>query len=441
MGVLGVIAVLALATGLGGEPVPRAAPDTGTLHVRIPAGPGGESYAAFLPPGYDPGRKWPALVLMDPRGRAVVPLEIFRGAAAERGYVLLSSYDTSSDEETSGEDSRRGVEALVNDAVERFALDTRRLYPTGFSGTARLAVTLAASNPGLFPAVVGFGGGVAPDLAAMFVAGMVEAPAFFGGAGTGDFNYGEMWRTDAALTRAGKPFALMYFPGGHGWPPAEVAQASVEWLELVAQGSGLAPPDTAWIRERLDRHLATVRALASQGREHDAVLVARRVLPVMAPFRPFLGDALAEGDALLERLLRGAPVTRATTALDHWLDWERERRSRFDVVREAFGRSQLPSVGRLAGRLDIEGLRGQAAEADTLAAQAAGRTLAVFTVWAAFYMPRQFLAAGDTARAVRSLELALLIAPETSGICFRFRTLEPADRARSAALSEACRDP
>src|SRR2546426_10166374 len=56
-----------------------------------------QTYALYLPSTYTAEKQWPVLVLMDPRGRAMVPMELFRNAAEKRGYVLMSSYDTSSD--------------------------------------------------------------------------------------------------------------------------------------------------------------------------------------------------------------------------------------------------------------------------------------------------------------------------------------------------------
>lgn len=44
-----------------------------------------QSYAAYLPSDYDASRRWPILFLMDPRGRALVPVALFQAAAEEHG--------------------------------------------------------------------------------------------------------------------------------------------------------------------------------------------------------------------------------------------------------------------------------------------------------------------------------------------------------------------
>src|SRR4051812_39697875 len=56
-----------------------------------------QTYALYLPSTYDKSRHWPLLLLMDPRGRALVPMRLFRAAAERYGYIVMSSYQTQSD--------------------------------------------------------------------------------------------------------------------------------------------------------------------------------------------------------------------------------------------------------------------------------------------------------------------------------------------------------
>jgi predicted esterase len=430
--------------GPGQEPGAAAPPgvapqDTGTLVPRrVVAGDTTKSYAVFLPPGYDTAHRWPALVLMDPRGRALLPLERFRPAAAALGYVVLSSYDTSSDEPTSGEDTRAAVESLLNDAVTTLSLDARRFYLVGFSGTARAAWGMALASRDHFPAIVGFGGGMTPTVHLSIVVGGVEGPGFFGGAGTGDFNYAEMWSTDEGLDRLGLPHALMYFPGPHGWPPTHVATAAVEWLELRAQATGLAPQDSGWIRDRFAAGAEAARALEAGDRVHDAMLAFRRVAATFDGFGPPWTDSVAALRADHDRLAATSEGRETDRRLRRWLEWENDRREAFDRAWIVLEGRRVPDADRLASIIELRALRRQALDDDTLAAQAATRMLAVSMAMANFYLPRSYLAAGDTLRAVRALELAHRIDPGSAAVCFRFRPLAPDDRARSTELDAFC---
>jgi CRP-like cAMP-binding protein len=60
-----------------------------------------QTYALYLPSTYDPGRSWPVVFVMDPRGRARLAIDLLVPSAERHGYVVLSSYDTRSDVATS----------------------------------------------------------------------------------------------------------------------------------------------------------------------------------------------------------------------------------------------------------------------------------------------------------------------------------------------------
>ena len=94
-----------------------------------------QSYALFLPSSYTRSRRWPILYLFDARGRALVPAEVFREAAERYGYILASSYNTSSDDAI--EPDIKAIRTLWRDTHERFAIDARRVYMAGFSGSSR----------------------------------------------------------------------------------------------------------------------------------------------------------------------------------------------------------------------------------------------------------------------------------------------------------------
>ncbi|HET6374010.1 MAG TPA: hypothetical protein VFG76_11940, partial [Candidatus Polarisedimenticolia bacterium] len=175
-----------------------------------------QSYALYLPPRYDAGRGWPVVFLMDPRGRALVPLELFKDAAGRLGYILISSYDTASDGPR--DTNAPALTAMLADARRRFSVDARRFYLAGFSGTARSGWEFSVQLAGKVAGLMGFGGGLpegfAPSATMTFV--------FFGGAGTTDFNYEEMRALEVKLASIGIPHRFAWYDGPHSWPPAEV---------------------------------------------------------------------------------------------------------------------------------------------------------------------------------------------------------------------------
>src|SRR4030095_13564057 len=100
-----------------------------------------QSYALYLPSNYTLDRKWPVLYAFDPGARGRVPVERFKEAAEKYGWIVLGSNN-----------SRNGpMDVAVNawnamqiDSHQRFAIDDERIYATGFSGGARVAVHIAA---------------------------------------------------------------------------------------------------------------------------------------------------------------------------------------------------------------------------------------------------------------------------------------------------------
>ncbi len=49
------------------------------------------TYALYLPSSYTTDEKWPVLYVLDPRGRALTALELFRQAAERNGFIVVSS--------------------------------------------------------------------------------------------------------------------------------------------------------------------------------------------------------------------------------------------------------------------------------------------------------------------------------------------------------------
>ena len=120
-----------------------------------------QSYALYLPPAYTADKRWPILYLLDARGRALLPVERFREAAATYGWILASSYDSRSD--TKDDPNTPALQAMWRDTHARLAIDERRAYLAGFSGGARASVAIALAAPKAIAGVIGCGAGLHDD--------------------------------------------------------------------------------------------------------------------------------------------------------------------------------------------------------------------------------------------------------------------------------------
>src|SRR5687768_12041010 len=204
-----------------------------------------QRYALYLPSSFARERQWPVLFLLDPRGRALVPMRRFHAAAERLGYIAISSYNTLSDGAI--EPNYAAMNAMLSDVQQFLPTDSRRFYLVGFSGTARFAWQLNTQTPGTIAGIIGAGASVPGGPSWIRSNIGKSAPALFGTIGTLDPNYEEVRELDAELDAIGTVHHLERFDGGHEWPPQELATRAVEWLELTAMRRGLAPRNQPWI--------------------------------------------------------------------------------------------------------------------------------------------------------------------------------------------------
>jgi len=405
-----------------GEVVPRvvceAAPD--------------RSYALYLPKSYTSDRAWPLLYLYDPRRRGAAAAERFREAAETYGWILAASNDTASDDPTAPNAS--AVNATWADTHQRFRVDPRRVYASGFSGGARLAVLLALQREGEVAGVIAAGGGF-PDSAAPRSGLRFD---FFGAVGNLDFNYGEMRRLDRTLAGLGVAHRLAVFAGPHSWCPAPTCREGIEWLELQAMKKATAAKAPAVVERLLRERREKAAADESAGRLLDAF---RRYSEAAEDFRG-LADT-ADLAAAASRLEASAAVRQALAEEEKREDAEARRAAklRTDLV-NALAEETVPPVPFLMNRLQLSRLKSDAAsdrpEPDRLSA---ARVLEAIFVQTAFYMPREFAARHDLHRAEITAGIAAELKPDRAATVFYnlacFRALAGDRKGAIASLRNA----
>ena len=222
-----------------------------------------QSYALFLPPGYTPEKKWPILYAFDPLARGAVPVKLFQDAAKEFGFILVGSNNS-----RNGIDLNAIVEALWSDTHQRFAIDERRVYTTGFSGGARVASAIALSYRGAVAGVIAASGGPRPNFNPL----PTKQFAFFGTAGTEDFNFPEMQQLKRRMDEVGVTNRLVVFEGGHEWPPAEICGEAISWMEVQAMKSGTRAKDNELIDRLLAAKSRTARGYETSKQWYEAYL-------------------------------------------------------------------------------------------------------------------------------------------------------------------------
>lgn len=361
-----------------------------------------QSYALFLPSSYGRTRPAPILYLLDPRGRALLALERFREAADAFGWILASSYGSRSD--TKDDPNTPALQAMWNDTHERLAIDARRAYVGGFSGTTRFAVALALGAPKVFAGIVGCGAGFPEGRRSYASLPFV----YFGTAGDRDFNYYEVRQLDADLEKAKAIHRIEYFDGGHDWPPPDLARRAVAWMEVSAMRSGARPQDPALAAGLLAADLSRADAQSAGGRRAEAGVSYAHAAE---DYRGLADVGPAETKAAA--LAASAEVRRA------WKDAaERDDRDRAALrrlsqkIQAAVRDPEIPAPAELSAELGIPALRHRAASGSPEERLSAERLLANLRVETSFYLPEDLLERGDAAHARLMLQVAAEIDPD-----------------------------
>jgi len=396
-------ALLALLAGGGQSPgMPDNLP-TGQLVENVASRtPGSQRFTVYVPTGYDPSRPAPIIYVMDPRGRARVAARLFQPAAERYGYIVISSHNTASDVPAEG--NLRAMQAMWDDSHEWFAIDSRRVYVAGFSGTARIASLMArhmsASITGIIGSAAAYHPDVRPSRESRFL--------YFGTVGDADYNFHEMEALEEALVSLDLPHRIARFPGAHSWLPPHLATHAIEWLELRAMQSGTEPRDAALIESWWKRDDEAARAALAEGRHLDA---ARRF---SAMARDFAGLRDTAGAAAQAAQL-GSTSSARTQLKQRQAEGRKSSewlRHAMGVISDAFPRetdSPVRTAADLAALLDVPRLKRTASGPRSDAALEAQRRLNQLEVQLGFYLPVEAVTATDATRANYYLSVALEI--------------------------------
>jgi predicted esterase len=334
-----------------------------------------ETYTLVLPSSYDAAKKYPLLLIFDPRGQATDAAKVFAEGAEEYGWILISSTGTRSDE--SWEPTERAIRALWPERT-RYPVDPRRVYATGFSGTAMAAWLLGVQTGGL-AGVIGVGGRLVDDP-------RPEQFSFanYGISGDADFNNREMRAIDAILRREGKPHRFASFAGPHSWPPPELAREAIAWLELIAMKEQRRPRDEALIAKLYERELAQAKTFT----QYRALLETFDGLRNVDDVR-----------AIVARLERDPAVKREEAEQEKWDAWEARYTSEtLGRTAQIFGAlrqdERADAAARLKREFRIDELKRRAARPGTEGA-AGRRMLEMIRGQMGFYLLQQFRERGE----------------------------------------------
>ena len=288
-----------------------------------------QSYAVYLPSSYATEKKWPVLFAFDPIARGKVPVEHYKDAAEKFGWIVIGSNNSRNGPMQA---SITAWNAMVKDAQRRFRIDEQRVYVTGFSGGARLAIYLATQCQGCVAGVIAAGAGFPIGLNA---ATRLPFPIFVT-LGVDDFNFAEITELDRTLNKAGTAHLVEEFAGRHDWPPAEVAIDSIGWMELQAIRSGTRPPDQQFVQATWQAEWGRANSLVAAKKFYEAFQAHSAIIAAFSGLHD-----LAEAQTELAKLQASPEVKSAVREVQRQITRQREFEAR---VRSLIAASQRVSL-------------------------------------------------------------------------------------------------
>lgn len=198
-----------------------------------------QSYAIYLPSGYDTSKTWMLLAGFDSQAQGPQTTKKYQELAEEYDCILAVS--NSSRNGLTGKETVDIAGFMINDLKSRYAVNRDLIFLTGFSGGSRVASSYAIMKGGV-AGVIGCGAGLTDKNSAVAV-----KFEYFGLVGKEDFNLLEMRNLDFLLRRSNVRHHIYEFDGAHEWPDTAVMRKSFVWMKCVGMRKGAINKDTAFI--------------------------------------------------------------------------------------------------------------------------------------------------------------------------------------------------
>jgi predicted esterase len=358
-GLVLIVALLMAANGAA-QPVPGKVVE----HVSCPSDPT-QTYTLYLPGTYQPSRKWPLLLVFDPRGQAPRATEVFRDAAERFGWIVAASENSRNGP---WEPTLRAISAMWPALLGGYAVDEHRVYAAGHSGGASVA-WLMAMQTGQLAGVIVSG---QPNPETLPAKG--KPFAWFGMAGHTDFNLMEVKKIDEQLSRTSSAHRMEFFDGGHQWPPADLTMRAFGWMEIVAMKEGRRPRDVEFASAILAEDMSRARALEDKGLFVEAWRSYGSIASTYAGLIDVAGaDSRRHALEANERFKSARKIEERT---------DRREREQANALARALGRlngEDVPLVAELRGLLNLDDLL-KASHGEGYEAASAGRSLALIRI-------------------------------------------------------------
>lgn len=230
-------------------------------------------YSTFIPSSVNTEDEVPVIFIFDPHANGQLPIEKYKNLAEEFGFVLVGSNKSQNGQAI--EDGLVYYNEMKNAIAKKLTVNESRIFTLGFSGGARVAVSIAIQIPEI-DAVIGCGAGF-PAVR------QLPNPNFyyFGMVGYEDFNLGELINNDRNLRRSGFQNELAIFDGGHDWPDEAIMREAFLAIQINDIRQQVISRDEQLIRLTIDYYNTAIKDFTDSDRYFDAAEMAARAASVL----------------------------------------------------------------------------------------------------------------------------------------------------------------
>jgi dienelactone hydrolase len=222
-----------------------------------------QRYALYVPASYEPSTPMGVILLFDPGARGKLPLSLYQSLADKHKVILACSNNSHNGPI---EPSIAAGNAVLDDLFARFNVDPSFLIASGFSGGGRTAVDMALQR-GSMTGVITCGAALSSQNAITKTKQIPFAEVI----GQVDMNYQESLMASMYLKSIGNPSFLIFFYGGHRWPPPSAYEEALEWHELRSKKLNAS--------EFFSRQMKNVKVQIDSGYLYEANRMLSQLLP------------------------------------------------------------------------------------------------------------------------------------------------------------------
>ena len=204
-----------------------------------------QTYALYLPSVYNPGESYPVVFFFDAHARGKMPVEKYKQLAENYGFILTGSNNSTNGQ--TAQESDKAVSSVMDDVGKRFQTNPDRIYTSGFSGGARVAAGVAlfkSKVSGVIGCAAGF-----PQITSQPQTDF----CYCGIVGNEDFNFLEMKVLDNSLAGSGIYHHLIVYDGKHDWPPTEIMNEALLFLQFDEMRQQIIPVNNILIDDFLEK--------------------------------------------------------------------------------------------------------------------------------------------------------------------------------------------